>query len=42
MMVRLNAMGGKIAEKNLARRYHSFLGERTKAKRQRNKKKDDF
>ena len=32
MMVRLNAMVGKAEEKRLARRYHSFLGERTKKK----------
>ena len=42
MMVRLNAMGGKTAEKNLARRYHSFLGERTKAKDKEIRKKMIF
>lgn len=42
MMVRLNAMDGKGEEKKLARRYHSFLGERTKKKSQEERKKMIF
>ena len=42
MMVRLNAMDGKTQEKNLARRYHSFLGERTKSKSKEERKKMTF
>ena len=39
MMVRLNAMEGKGEEKRIARRYHSFLGTRTKKKGQEERKK---
>ena len=42
MMVRLNAMEAKGEEKRLARRYHSFLGERTKKKSQEERKKMTF
>ncbi len=42
MMVRLNAMTGKGEEKRLARKYHSFLGERTKKKSTEERKKMTF
>lgn len=42
MMVRLNAMEGKGEEKRLARRYHDFLGERTKVKDKEDRKKMTF
>ena len=42
MMVRLNAMEGKGEQKRLARRYHSFLGERTKKKSSEERKKMTF
>ena len=42
MMVRLNVMEGKEEEKRLARRYHSFLGERTKEKDKDKRKKMSF
>ena len=42
MMVRLNAMEGKGPEKKLARKYHSFLGERTREKNQEKRKKMSF
>ena len=42
MMIRLNTMTGKGEEKRLARKYHSFLGERTKKKSTEERKKMTF
>ena len=42
MMVRLRAMDGKKEETDLAERYHTFLGERTKTKGEESRKKMKF